>query len=275
MARPPRLERSAELGWIPDARGAHAQQYASITAVLVGSLRDREMSLRCHVALAQVACQSVVVGVSLISNLVRHDERKIPATDGTPKSAFLTVHTISVELAWGCVSLGECLVRPWAPTWVTAVAHSGDAFVVSLGALLFGAYYCLVHSEIVEEASSRRTPEYVFWNHVVHFPTLFLPLLCVAAKDPKLLRAHAPKPAVVLVAAATYGVAYAVHVTRCAAAAPKRPPYAFMARLTTTRRRFAFWGSGIAVGALPIAYAAAHLVGRVAGNPPASYPQAT
>ena len=224
-------------------------------------------------AYTSLAVQGACVATSFCSNLVRHDPALIPPVEDVPKSAFLTVHTITVEFAYASLGaldaawrLGSTALGP-PPRWLAALAHSGDAFVLSLGALLFGAYYGLVHGEIVATAEERGTPAYVSANHVVHFPTLFLPLLCAAAKDPALLRAHAPRTKTVLVAAAAYGVAYATHVTRCADRA-KEAPYAFMKRLDTTRRRACFWGAGVACAVLPITLAAARVVGRLAARAP-------
>lgn len=150
-----------------------------------------------------------------------------------------------------------------APATLTAAAHGGDAFVAALGAVLWAAYYGLVHGEVARTAKARGTPSYAAWNHVVHFPTVFLPIVCLVAKDPRRLRAHAPPARSVACLAALYGLAYAAHVTRVAAASAK-PPYAFMARLTTARRRVAFWGGGVAVAVVPATLGAAALVAALA-----------
>ena len=113
-------------------------------------------------------------------------------------------------------------------------------------------YYLLVHREV-------RGTRFARWSHAIHFPTLWLPLLGAAAKDPARLRQSAPSTRQVLAAAAAYGAVYACHVTRRAAAA-RRPPYAFMRALTTPSRRLLFWGAGVLVGVLPVTWLSASYV---------------
>ena len=221
------------------------------------------MALRAVHPFAELACHATLFGVIAYANYVRHDRGKIPVAAGdAPKSAFLTVHTIAIEGAWLGLCVAECGLRVVvgaAPSRLTALAHSGDAFVVALGGVLWCAYYGLVHGEIVATALARGSPDYVRWNHRVHFPTLFVPALCVLVKDPGLLRAHAPSARTAALAAALYGCAYAHHVTRCEARAKNRP-YAFMARLDTRARRVAFWGGGVALAVVPATLAAARFV---------------
>ena len=55
-------------------------------------------------AYTSLAVQGACVATSFCSNLVRHDPALIPPVEDVPKSAFLTVHTITVEFASPAVS---------------------------------------------------------------------------------------------------------------------------------------------------------------------------
>lgn len=194
--------------------------------------------------------QSGLLMVSLVSNVVRHT--RIPATPGVPKSAFLTVQTLTVQViyltlstiaAWGCP---------------LAVAHRFDAFVVAQGAVLWLAYYSLVHWERTFRANGAR---FIFWNNVVHAPTIILPALSAAVKDPALLAAHGASTATTCTLAVVYGAIYAWYITKCETKLHK--PYEFMRHLTTTPSRIAFWGTGILIGVVPITLLSTAFVHRL------------
>ena len=77
-------------------------------------------------------CQVALLLLSLISNWVRHG---MLGDNSLPKSAYLTVHTLLIESVYGGISSCECVLRETsvAPPWLTALAHSLDAFVIALG----------------------------------------------------------------------------------------------------------------------------------------------
>ena len=212
------------------------------------------------------AWAAMAQGASLLAisyaNVVRHDASRIPPVPGVPKSAFLTVHTLAWELAHASSSLLATLGL--APAWLASFAHGCDAFVCGLGGLLFCAYYGLVHGEIASEAAARKAPSYVRDNHLIHAPTMLVPVVVAAAKDPRALAAR-PGTAAVVAAAAAYGAAYAAHATACAARSA-RAPYAFMRRLDGPAKRVGFWGGGVLFAAVPAALAAARLVDRLAAR---------
>lgn len=196
--------------------------------------------------------QTLLLSVSVVSNIVRHDESLLPlTTPGIPKVAFLTVQTLFVEALYLGLSASEAWLG--GPEWLTVVCHSFDALVVALGAVLWLSYYALVHSEASFRATKQRN--WLLWNHVVHFPTLFLPILSASVKDPTDLARHALSTTATATLALAYAIAYACCISRC-----DTPPYAFMRHLTTTRARLCFWGTGIVAGVLPITLLTSHFV---------------
>ncbi|KAJ1461716.1 hypothetical protein M885DRAFT_506795 [Pelagophyceae sp. CCMP2097] len=216
----------------------------------------------------------LLVSISLASNCVRHDGTKIPRT-ATPRSAYLTVHTIAIELAYlGCNALESACrcTECGPPRWLSRAAHRYDVFVLTLGAVLWIAYYGLVHAEIRASGDA----EYIRFNNVIHAPTLVLPMLCAAAKPHSLHRRHgAARWAAndLTAACATYAAAYVAYVEVCAFALARRGvaafPYAFLAKLGSASHRMAFWCFGT-LAVLGLAQVARAILGRFARRRPRS-----
>ena len=93
------------------------------------------------VAAGEFVTHLACVTVALFSNVVRHTpSRNAPVLDGdAPRDTYLTVHTIAVELAAALLAAISCALR--YPR-LDAAAHAVDAFVVTLGAVLWLACGC-------------------------------------------------------------------------------------------------------------------------------------
>ena len=92
------------------------------------------------------------------SNVIRHSPQLIPAEPRSiPARAYLTVHTVLVEVTFSALSLAEAALRcaDAAPAWLTRCAHAADALVLALGTLLFVAYYGLVQPDPAFQREAR------------------------------------------------------------------------------------------------------------------------
>lgn len=172
--------------------------------------------------------------VVIVSNVVRHTRL---SDFGLPKSAYLTVHTLIVELVYTLLSATDaCLCS-------VPFANSLDVFVVALGILLSSSYYVLVHRDNA------------LLNHIVHLPAGVVPIVVASTKSSEELSNRGFSLRVQTVIALVYASLYARYVDSF-----EKPPYDFLRRLKTPRIRF--WTAGIAFGVLPILLLSHHLLIR-------------